>query len=256
MDASSARRKSHGIGTGGSNKTPSSQNASLPSGMKSSLSRPDSLMPAALVPTNDREAVPFRISAASSGSDISKERLIQLLTNVEDEYDKVIKENARLKAQIEAMSRPGFHPSTNVNLFAQSGGISGPSARASLISKNSFPLAQTVPADAGAHSPPLSSVDSSLHKLKILKEEQLQKFKSSRRKIASATSRLRNVPSAEATVVRNFSKHNDGVWDVTVPRAATCPYSILASASADRTACVWNAKTGQCLTQYQGKPQF
>ena len=164
----------------------------------------------------------------------------------------VIKENAQLKAQILSMRSDQTTSSSSYSGQPPMTTLRGPSMTGSKST-----LAQTVPVghhSDDTHSPPqLSSVDASLHKLKILKEEQLQKFKTSRRKIVSATSRLRNVPTADAQLVRSYAKHNDGVWDVAVPKSASCPYSIMGTVSADRTACIWNIKSGHCLMQYQGR---
>ncbi|OQV21512.1 WD repeat-containing protein 37 [Hypsibius exemplaris] len=253
--------------------------------LRTSLSRPDSFLsqqqPTLGMPTlitvEASPSMPFKFSsaAATSGSDLSKDRLIQLLGSVEDEYDKVIKENAQLKAQIASMSTKAAlgADTTSSSAYYNSGGgqASGSAGTSHLLtrsmtgSKSTLGAAaassQMVPAGGApddTHSPPqLSSVDASLHKLKILKEEQLQKFKTSRRKIVSATSaKLRNVPTTEAQMVRSYAKHCDGVWDVAVPRvsnsAASYPYNIMGTVSADRTACVWNVRSGHCLMQYQG----
>ena len=88
MDGSVIQRKSYAMPNPAqsglsSEKTP----------LRPSLSRPDSFLP--IVPAaNNVEApqsMPFKYNAAaaSSGSDLSKDRLIQLLSSVEDEYDKV-----------------------------------------------------------------------------------------------------------------------------------------------------------------------
>lgn len=228
MDLASTRRRSQGI----SSKPPVQGSLQGTSGMKTSLSRPDSFLP-----TNNHSLTPSLeqyptvnstiLNAATSGSEISKDRLIQLLSSVEDEYDKVVKENAQLRIQIAQMSQS----SLLFNTFTEgSSAPYQPSTRFLLGSAPSskFAIAAQTASSEETHSPPqMNSVDNSFHKLKVLKEEQLQKFKTtSRRKIASATSRLRNVPTADAQIVRNYVRHNDGIWDIVAPKASSCPYAV------------------------------
>ncbi|XP_055334538.1 WD repeat-containing protein 37-like [Paramacrobiotus metropolitanus] len=263
MDPVPVRRRSQGI----SGKPPvQSVPLQSGSGMKNSISRPDSFLPNNGVSINNQApepslAGPFNSHAASSGSEICRDRLIHLLGSVAEEYDKVVKENARLRLQIAQLTQQagicneGSSSVLSGSYQTQQQQQPQPSRlmTTGLTPSSKFVHSHMVSND-DTHSPPqTSSVDNSFHKLKILKEEQLQKFKTtSRRKIASATSRLRNVPTTEAQIVRSYARHNDGVWDIAAPKFSTCPYTVFGSASADRTACIWNAKSGHCLMQYQG----
>lgn len=64
-------------------------------------------------------------------------------------------------------------------------------------------------------------------------------------KVASGNTEL-----SKARYTRNFTGHTDAVWDV-----ASVSFSnvkLIASASADQTAKIWNADNGQCLLNYTG----
>lgn len=50
-------------------------------------------------------------------------------------------------------------------------------------------------------------------------------------------------------MVREYVGHRDGVWDVSVSRVGT---PVIATASADQTACVWGIDGGRNLLQYTG----
>jgi WD40 repeat protein len=55
----------------------------------------------------------------------------------------------------------------------------------------------------------------------------------------------------ECKLAREYTGHSDGVWDIDVIVSPT-NQSLLASASADHTACIWNIDTGKCLLKYKG----
>nr|CAD7438390.1 unnamed protein product [Timema bartmani] len=56
-------------------------------------------------------------------------------------------------------------------------------------------------------------------------------------------------PTVSCSLVREFTGHKDGVWEVNVARPGQ---PIIGTASADHTACIWSIETGRCLLQYQG----
>ncbi|XP_045612520.1 WD repeat-containing protein 37 [Procambarus clarkii] len=55
--------------------------------------------------------------------------------------------------------------------------------------------------------------------------------------------------SVSCRMVREYVGHRDGVWDVAVSRVGT---PVIATASADQTACVWGIDGGRNLLQYTG----
>ncbi|XP_063231430.1 WD repeat-containing protein 37 isoform X2 [Bacillus rossius redtenbacheri] len=56
-------------------------------------------------------------------------------------------------------------------------------------------------------------------------------------------------PTVSCSLVREFSGHRDGIWEVSVARPGQ-PY--IGTASADHTACIWSIESGRCLLRYQG----
>lgn len=70
-------------------------------------------------------------------------------------------------------------------------------------------------------------------------------------KIKAQTSRIVSsfkTQSVVSSVVREFCGHKDGVWQI----AAKAGQSIIGTASADHTACIWNIENGRPLLQYTG----
>lgn len=54
--------------------------------------------------------------------------------------------------------------------------------------------------------------------------------------------------SVLSSIVREFCGHKDGVWQVTCKTGQ----SLIGTASADHSACIWGIDNGRCLLQYQG----
>lgn len=70
-------------------------------------------------------------------------------------------------------------------------------------------------------------------------------------KIKAQTSRIVSsfkTQSVVSSVVREFSGHKDGVWQI----AAKAGQPIIGTASADHTACIWGIESGKPLLQYTG----
>jgi WD40 repeat protein len=51
-----------------------------------------------------------------------------------------------------------------------------------------------------------------------------------------------------SSLIRDFSGHKDGVWQV----SSKLNQPIIGTASADHTACIWSVESGRCLLQYCG----
>ncbi|XP_046685011.1 WD repeat-containing protein 37 [Homalodisca vitripennis] len=56
-------------------------------------------------------------------------------------------------------------------------------------------------------------------------------------------------PTVSCNLVREFSGHRDGVWEVAVARPGQ---PVIGTASADHSACIWGVDSGRCLLQYLG----
>ncbi|XP_054264669.1 WD repeat-containing protein 37 isoform X2 [Macrosteles quadrilineatus] len=56
-------------------------------------------------------------------------------------------------------------------------------------------------------------------------------------------------PTVGCNLVREFTGHRDGVWEVAVARPGQ---PIIGTASADHRACIWGVDSGKCLLQYLG----
>lgn len=71
-------------------------------------------------------------------------------------------------------------------------------------------------------------------------------------KIKAQTSRIVSsfkTQSIVSSLVRDFAgSHTDGVWEVT----ASLTQPLIATASADHTACIWSIDTAKCLLKYEG----
>lgn len=70
-------------------------------------------------------------------------------------------------------------------------------------------------------------------------------------KLRAQTSRIVSsfkAPSVVSSLLRDYSGHKDGVWQVTTKIGQP----IIGTASADHTACIWSIESGRPLLQYQG----
>ncbi|KDR14307.1 WD repeat-containing protein 37 [Zootermopsis nevadensis] len=96
-----------------------------------------------------------------------------------------------------------------------------------------------------------NSSSKSLSKQKSVTGSGSQKIKTAH-KLKAQTSKIVSSfkgPTVSCSLVREYSGHKDGIWDVAVARAGQ---PIIGTAAADHTACVWSIETGRCLLQYQG----
>lgn len=70
-------------------------------------------------------------------------------------------------------------------------------------------------------------------------------------KLRAQTSRIVSsfkAPSCVSSLVRDFTGHKDGVWQVSTKTSQP----IIGTASADHTACIWSIDSARPLLQYQG----
>ncbi|KAK9874097.1 hypothetical protein WA026_002451 [Henosepilachna vigintioctopunctata] len=71
-------------------------------------------------------------------------------------------------------------------------------------------------------------------------------------KLKAQTSRIVSsfkTPSFSCSLVKEYSGHKDGVWEVSVARPGI---PVIGTASADHSACIWGIESTRCLLQYQG----
>lgn len=74
-------------------------------------------------------------------------------------------------------------------------------------------------------------------------------YKASTSKIVSSFKNPNQATSVECHRTRSFAGHRDGVWEVTCARHTP---TMIGTASADRSARLWDVETGQCLSKYLG----
>lgn len=74
-------------------------------------------------------------------------------------------------------------------------------------------------------------------------------YKASTSKIVSSFKIPNQTTSKECRRTRSYTGHRDGVWEVSCARHTP---TIIGTASADRSARLWDVETGQCLLRYLG----
>lgn len=77
------------------------------------------------------------------------------------------------------------------------------------------------------------------------KSKTAHKLKAQTSKIVSSF----KTPSFNCTLVKDYSGHKDGVWEVSVARPGV---PVIGTASADHSAHIWGIESTRCLLQYQG----
>ncbi|XP_069700575.1 WD repeat-containing protein 37 [Periplaneta americana] len=96
-----------------------------------------------------------------------------------------------------------------------------------------------------------NSSSKSLSKQKSVTGSGSQKIKTAH-KLKAQTSKIVSSfkgPTVSCSLVREYSGHKDGIWEVAVARPGQ---PVIGTAAADHTACIWSIETGRCLLQYQG----
>lgn len=101
--------------------------------------------------------------------------------------------------------------------------------------------------------PSTTAVDCEISEGKKLKSKLTASGTKAGYKIKAQTSRIVSSFKTQSTIVSNLvrdfnNSHTDGVWEV----IASLTQPLIATASADHTACVWSIDTGKCLLKYEG----
>jgi len=88
--------------------------------------------------------------------------------------------------------------------------------------------------------------------INVIKSFTKKNFPKTRYKLKAQTSKIVSsfkTSAVSCSFVNEFRGHRDGIWDVTVCGGT---YSVLGTASADRTARLWSVDRSKCLMRYTG----
>ncbi|CAH0690152.1 unnamed protein product [Spodoptera exigua] len=149
---------------------------------------------------------------------VFRSRLHELFSQIEKEFDLLYTENLNLQEKIDILSEKLERESyvgDKQNLDYIEFDVAGKNSKVKLTQSNS----QKVKAS---------------HKLRVQTSKIVSSFKA---------------PTYNCQLVREFTGHKDGIWDVTSARPGQ---ALIGTASADHTACVWSVEWGKCLLQYTG----
>ncbi|CAH2094467.1 unnamed protein product [Euphydryas editha] len=149
---------------------------------------------------------------------IFRSRLHELFSQIEKEFDLLYSENLNLQEKIDILSEKLERESyvgDKQNIDYIEFETSGKNSKVKLTQSNS----QKVKAS---------------HKLKVQTSKIVSSFKA---------------PTYNCQLIREFTGHKDGIWDVCTARPGQ---ALIGTASADHTACVWSVEWAKCLLQYTG----
>ncbi|KAK3609887.1 hypothetical protein CHS0354_015080 [Potamilus streckersoni] len=146
-----------------------------------------------------------------------RSRLNELFSQIEKEFETIYLENQSLQEKVEALQE---------RLDSYSG----------VLEKHGGETQDTVDVGPSVKQPKRSSQLS--QKIKTTYKASTSKIVSSFRQASPAYS-----------VVREFTGHRDGVWEVSIARTNQ---SYIGTASADHSARLWDIESGQCTLQYCG----
>ncbi|PZC80919.1 hypothetical protein B5X24_HaOG213906 [Helicoverpa armigera] len=149
---------------------------------------------------------------------VFRSRLHELFSQIEKEFDLLYTENLNLQEKIDMLSEKLERESyvgDKQNLDYIEFDVTGKNSKVKLTQSNS----QKVKAS---------------HKLRVQTSKIVSSFKA---------------PTYNCQLVREFTGHKDGIWDVSSARPGQ---ALIGTASADHTACVWSVEWGKCLLQYTG----
>ncbi|KAJ2944741.1 hypothetical protein O0L34_g1629 [Tuta absoluta] len=171
--------------------------------------------------TEGSDGIPNYLKMEDSETSIPpvfRSRLHELFSQIEKEFDLLYTENLNLQEKIDILSEKleresyiGDRPNADYIEFE----TTGKNSKVKLTQSNS----QKVKAS---------------HKLRVQTSKIVSSFKA---------------PTYNCQLVREFTGHKDGIWDVSSARPGQ---SLIGTASADHTACVWSVEWGKCLLQYTG----
>ncbi|OQR72621.1 WD repeat-containing protein 37-like, partial [Tropilaelaps mercedesae] len=171
-----------------------------------------------------------------------RRRLYELFASIEKEFENLCIENIALRDKVEMLSEQ--------LLMERGGPLSGPMPSGARHLRSLQQLAQDSVETADGQS---QSTKGSSNKTKQGGGSQLtQKIKSTYRLKASTSRIVSSFKTSALTCapVARYLGHRDGVWEVSAPPNSAVP--VVATASADHTARLWDAESGVCVLQYSG----
>ncbi|XP_054707134.1 WD repeat-containing protein 37-like isoform X2 [Uloborus diversus] len=150
-------------------------------------------------------------------------RLYELFSQIEKEFEALYTENIALKEKIEALNEQlEREPSSSIV------------DRPDTTDGNEHPTGKIKGKRESITASQLSAKIKNTYKLKASTSRIVSTFKA---------------PALTCRLAKEYLGHRDGVWEVSCPRHSA---SVLATASADHTARIWDIQSGKCIVQYWG----
>ncbi|KAK3925487.1 WD repeat-containing protein 37 [Frankliniella fusca] len=160
----------------------------------------------------------YEFDSDSTMPPMLRARLRELFSQIEREFESLYSENAQLQEKVDSLNER----LERETVLYEKHGIDCPDF-------------EHVSKSASKHKGIGSSQKlKTAHKLKAQTSKIVSSFKG---------------PTISCSLVRQFSGHRDGVWDVSVARPGQ---PLIGTASADHSACIWSVEKGRCLLQYLG----
>uniref|UniRef100_T1J3Q0 WD repeat-containing protein 37 n=1 Tax=Strigamia maritima TaxID=126957 RepID=T1J3Q0_STRMM len=145
-----------------------------------------------------------------------KNRLHELFNQIEKEFETLYTENMSLHEKVDSLNERLEKEISSSNLDNRSTDLDVESGKSIKKSSQTTHLIKTT------------------HKLKAQTSKIVSSFKA---------------PTLGSHLIREYTGHRDGVWEISVPRAGQ---NMIGTASADHTARIWSIDTGKCLLEYVG----
>jgi len=169
-----------------------------------------------------------KTASSTSSTSKSKNKVHNLLRELESEFDKMLVENTALKSRIQLLEEGP------TNDDEPSRTVGAANLDTSLSNK-------------GQHQDEHDMFEKS-----VLKSFTKNKAFKTRHKLKAHTSKIVSSfkpPSMSCMLVKEFRGHRDGIWDISVSRLG---HPLIGTASADKTARIWGVDSGRCLSSYVG----
>ncbi|XP_050693096.1 WD repeat-containing protein 37-like [Eriocheir sinensis] len=147
----------------------------------------------------------------------SRARLHDLFLQIEKEFEALYTDNLALQEKVDSLTERLERESVIGERGTVTEEADGISTKGLMKTKSGTPSSQKVKA---------------ANKLRVQTSKIVSSFKND---------------SVSCRMVREYAGHRDGVWDVAVSKGGT---PVIATASADQTACVWGIDGGKNLLQY------
>ncbi|XP_037573164.1 WD repeat-containing protein 37-like isoform X1 [Dermacentor silvarum] len=189
------------------------------------LSDKDSDLPSPYAKNDDGESV---LPSAFRG------RLYELFGQIEKEFESLYAENLALKEKVETLSEQlgacSLLPASGAHELTVDAHVAGEPASTAVAGAKATAKAKRESMTASQ----LSQKIKSTYKLKASTSRIVSSFKTS---------------TLSCQLAVSYFGHRDGVWEVSTSRSGLL---VIATASADHTARLWDIQTGQCIVQYAG----